>query len=466
MRIPNAFSNPPAISPLPVPAISATSVRWRMIAIVMFIMAVTALCRLNLSIAAKYIQDEFSYSTLTVGWLFSAFLLGYAVFQVPWGYFGDRFGPRRILTISILFWTLGTAAMGIAPRLAVHGWLSVLWVFIAIRFLTGTGEAAVSPNGTRVIALWTSEQERGLASGLQIAGLGLGGTLTPVLISWTMVYWGWRASFYLCAGLGLILLGTWRFYATDRPEDHPAVNAAELEIIRPAPQRWPTSVAGSSQQAPVPWRRMIRNNSVLSLVFAYGLHGYAFYVYYNWFYLYAVKVRSLSLMQAAVWTSTPFLAMTVLSPLGGLFADRISGKLGKKRGRQCAVWLGMGLSATLLYVGSHDANTSVALPLIAVAGGLTMFAGANYWAACIDLAPSYSASLSALMNTLGNLGGWISPILTAYVATRYGWSHSLDLAALITVCSGLLWLFVDAGASIEPAPIPTALQANEMPGSA
>ncbi len=419
-----------------------TKVRWRIIAILMAIMGVTAVCRLNLSIAIKPIQDEFGFSTVTTGWLFSAFLAGYAIFQIPWGYLGDRYGPRKLLTVSILFWSVCTAAISIAPRLATGG-LSVLWAFVIIRFLTGVAEAGVSPNVTRCVAFWASTGDRGLANGLPIAGLGIGGTLTPALIAWSMVHWGWRVSFYLSAILAILVVLVWRLYATDRPEQHPGVNAAELELIESGRPRRPAS------RGRVAWLKMLRSRSVWGLVLGYGCQGYAFYVYYNWFYLYAVKVRGLSVLTGSLWTSMPFIAMAVLSPLGGWFSDKMTGKIGLRRGRQTAVWVGMGFSAALLAVGSHTATTSVALPLIAAAAGFNMFAGAVFWAGCVDLAPNYSGSLSALMNTFGNAGGWISSLATAYVAVRHGWSRSLDVAALITACSGLLWFLVDTNKGVE-----------------
>ena len=144
--------------------------------------------------------------------------------------------------------------------------------------------------------------------------------------------------------------------------------------------------------------------------------------------------------------------MTLISPLGGLFSDRVARNFGLRRGRQVAVWVGMGLSALLLYAGSHTANTSFALPMMALAAGFLMFGAANFWAACIDLAPDHSATLSALMNTLGSVGGAISSTVTAYIATRYSWAQALDLAAAVTFVSGLLWVFVDAGKSLEEKP--------------
>ncbi len=135
--------------------------------------------RLNLSIAGKYIEEEFSFSTISMGRVFSAFLWGYGLFQIPWGYVCDRIGPRRTLTASILCFAVGSGAMVFAPRFAAATGLSALAVFRIVRFFTGVGEAAVSSNVTRVIASWTAPRERGFASGLQVCGLGLGGTLTP-----------------------------------------------------------------------------------------------------------------------------------------------------------------------------------------------------------------------------------------------------------------------------------------------
>jgi MFS family permease len=162
-----------------------------------------------------------------------------------------------------------------------------------------------------------------------------------------------------------------------------------------------------------------------------------------------VKVRGLDLMHAAAWTSAPFFAMAVLSPIGGWFSDRVARVSDRRKGRLAAVWVGMGLAALLLYTGNHLSITAVALPMIALAAGFTMFGAANFWAACIDLAPGYSASLSALMNTMGSLGGVVSSTVTASIAVHRGWVPALDVAVWVTISSGLLFTMVDANRSIE-----------------
>ena len=419
-----------------------THMRWVVMGIVMAIMAVTAMNRLNLSIAGKYIEEEFSFSTISMGRVFSAFLWGYGLFQIPWGYVCDRIGPRRTLTWSILCFAVGSGAMVFAPSFATATGLSALAVFRIVRFLTGIGEAAVSSNVTRVIASWTALRERGFASGLQVCGLGLGGTLTPIAIAWTMVHYGWRVSFAISAALAFAVVALWHWYATDWPEENPRVNLPELQIIHPGLEKTADHPPKAATQ--VPWMKMLSSVSVWGLILGYGFQGYAFYVYYNWFYFYAVKMRGLDIMHAAAWTSAPFLAMAVLSPVGGWFSDRVALVTDRRKGRLAAVWLGMGVAALSLYTGNHLTLTVGALPMIALAAGFTMFGAANFWASCIDLAPGYSASLSALMNTVGSLGGVVSSTVTASIAVHQGWVPALDVAVWVTIGSGLLFTMVDA----------------------
>ena len=146
----------------------ATRVRWKILVLIALTLAVTALNRLNLSIAGKSIEEEFSFDTITMGKIFSSFLWGYALFQIPWGNICDRIGPRRTLTASIFLFAIGSGSMALAPRLALSTGVSMLLAFQIIRFITGIGEASVSSNVTRVIASWFPPRERGFASGMQV----------------------------------------------------------------------------------------------------------------------------------------------------------------------------------------------------------------------------------------------------------------------------------------------------------
>jgi len=157
----------------------------------------------------------------------------------------------------------------------------------------------------------------------------------------------------------------------------------------------------------------------------------------------------MTMIQSGLWSSTPFIAITVLSPVGGWVSDKCVARFGKRVGRRMAVWIGMGTAALLLVTGSHTANNTAAILLMGTAAGFILFAVASWWATCIDLTPNHSSILSASMNTCGSLGGWISPIVTGYIAASFGWTRALDVAALITVVSGLLWFLVDATDNLE-----------------
>jgi ACS family glucarate transporter-like MFS transporter len=432
-----------------------TRVRWHIIALLAVIAGLTYLDRLNLSIAGKHIQDEFAFSNETMGWVLSAFVLGYALFQVPGGWLGDRIGPRSVLTVAILFWSLFTAATAIAPRLPLTEWFGLAWSFAIIRFLIGVGEGTAFPNTNRIVAFWMGPTERGVGNSLWLLGIGAGGALTPMLIAWLAETWGWRVSFYVCALVGGVIALAWRFYVTDHPEQHPGVNAAELALIRGTGEQGPARAAASAPpRLPTPWGQMFSSVSVWGLILSYFCIAYPAYIFYTWFFIYLVRVRGLTVAQGGFWGSTPFLAIALLAPLGGWLSDRAVTHFGRRRGRQSALWLGVACSATLMWVGGHTENNTLAILLLAGAAGFNLFATVTWWATCNDLTRDFAGSLSGLMNMFGNLGGWLSPIVTAHIATRLGWTQALDFAALVTLAAGVLWVLVRADQPLEEDPSP------------
>ena len=186
------------------------------------------------------------------------------------------------------------------------------------------------------------------------------------------------------------------------------------------------------------------HRSIIALVLGYFCQGFPIYFFHTWLFIYLVKVRGFSLTQGGFYGATPYLAIALASPLGGQFSDFSVRKFGKRRGQRIAVWAGMFSSAILLWEGAHAGNKVTAILLLAAAAGCNMFAAVTFWAACIDLGHEYSASVAGLMNTFGNMGGFFSPIVTAYIASSRGWTSALTLASLVTVGSGLCWLVVDS----------------------
>ena len=420
-------------------------------------MVATAFGRLNLGIAGKSIQEEFHLSSQAMGWIFGAFAFGYALFQIPSGLAADRFGPRKTLTLAILCWALLTMAMNLVPVLTTRLALNLAWTFGVVRFLTGLGEAASYPNANRMVASWTTKTERGIGSSLLLGGVGAGGVMAPALFAMTMEHWGWRSSFLVSGIFALSVAALWFAFSTNRPEEHPRINSAELNLIAEDKR---TLSGGATASVRTPWRKILASRSVRALLLSYFFHGYTPFIYFAWFFIYLTHVRGLTVAKGGLWGTTPFIAMTVMSPLGGWLSDRAVKRFGTRRGRQSTAWIGMTCSALLLWLGSRTANNAGAILLLAGAAGFSNFAAPSWWATCIDLAPNHSGSLSALMNTCANSAGGIAPVLTAYIATTFGWTRALDFAALMSFTAGVIWIFVDAGKIVETSEITTGVPAE------
>ncbi|PYX89749.1 MAG: hypothetical protein DMG68_04090 [Acidobacteria bacterium] len=442
-------SSPRKVSGLTTPTSeSPTRVRWLVVLLLAVTAGLTYIDRLNLGIAGKYIQEEFRFNTQTTGWILGAFSLGYALFHVPGGWLADRFGARRVLAGAILWFSVFTAVTAIAPSLPIIKLLGAAWLFIVVRFVMGLGEAAAMPVGNKMMAYWLSDKERAFGTSIFLAGVGAGGIAAPFLIGWIIKGWGWRPAFIFLGIAGVMLAALWYVLVRDRPHEHPWINAAELAIIRPpvAPALRATQVSG---KVSVPWLRVLSSPSMWGLMISHFCLVYPVYIFFTWFFIYLLRVRGISITKASFWASAPFAANLVMVPLWGWLSDRIADRLGKRRGRRVAAWLGIGCSAVLLFSGSHTASNNLALAQLALAAGFNFAASAVLWTTCNDISAKFSGSISGIMTTFGSLGGWASPVVTGGIAARFGWSYALDFASLVTVTSGLAWLLVNAEQHLE-----------------
>jgi MFS transporter, ACS family, glucarate transporter len=404
------------------------------------ISVITAIDRVNISVAAKYMMPEFGFSPVRMGVLFSVFTLGYGVFQFPAGLLADKFGPRRLLTFALIWWSVFTVLTSVADHLFVASLVGVYGSFILVRFLIGSGESATYPNCNRTIAFWMSPAEKGLANGVVWSGTGIGYGVAPPLVALIMVHFSWRASFVMTGFIGILFAFVWYSYAKDRPEDHRGVNAAELAFIG--------ADTVSTKQFAAPWRAIFRNRSVLGLVGSSTLLGYAMYVYISWFYLYLVNVRGFEVLRGAFFATGPFMAIAILSPVGGLASDRLSKRYGKRRGRRTvAISCILGATAAIFW-GARAVNPYLAILLLSIGDGLIYAAHATAWATVIDIARGQSGAISGLMNTGANMGGVVSSTLTPILGAALGWIGALSITAALALGSAILWLLIEADRQI------------------
>lgn len=434
-------SNNPA-SHLPGPSSGAPSpLRWLILGLLFCISVVTYIDRVNISVTARQMMPALGLTDQQMGFIFSAFVIGYALFQIPGGWLGDRWGARIVLTIALLWWSGFTAWTAMAATSSLTGPLGIVGALALVRFLLGAGEAVALPNFNRAVTDWLPAHERGLGIGIAIGGIGVGAAATPPITAWVMVNYGWQTAFYLSAVLGIVLAGIWWLLARDRPSIHPWASTDTTSSL---------STDHPRQASPaIPWKSLAATPTVWWLVLSYSCLGYVAYVYMSWFYLYLVNVRGFDILRGGLFAAAPFLAILVSCPLGGWVTDRLALHYGITQGRRFVGLAGMILAAGSIGLGAVVESPYVAIASLSLGAGWLYFTVGAFWSSTSDLSKTHAGSLSGLMNMGANIGGAISPTVTPWVAHQWGWPASLETAALIALIGGIIWLKIAPGKGLE-----------------
>ena len=412
--------------PTPIP--HTTRVRYRVVAALVALAGVTYLDRVCISILAVPIMRDLALTGIEMGYVFSAFTLAYAIFEIPTAWWADRVGSRPVLTRIVLWWSGFTMLTG-----AAFSFPSLL----AMRFLFGAGEAGAWPNAARVFSRWIPARERGRVQGVFFAGAHLAGGLTPVLVAWIATFLPWRLVFFSLGFVGLAWALLWYRWFRDEPAAHPSVSASERSLIEK--ERGPHAVHGA-----VRWGRIFRTPSLLPLCIQYFANTYGFYFFITWLPVYLAKARGMASAELAIFAGLPLLLSVTADITGGIATDALSRRFGVRIGRSGVGFAAYLLASGVLFLGTASPHAKTAGTLIAVAGALSMFTLAPSWATAIDLGGPNAAVLSATMNTAGQVGGILSPIVLAYIVDRLGdWSLPLYLLAALYLIAAISWAFID-----------------------
>jgi MFS transporter, ACS family, glucarate transporter len=393
-------------------------VRWLICGFLLAITTHAFITRMAMGVAARQIQLEFALTNVQVGWILSAFILGYGIVQFPVGILTDRIGPHRLLAATLFSWSAFHVLTGFAAG-------SIVVTLMAIRFCMGIAQATVLPCSIKTIAGWMPLSERATANGVFMMGLGIGGAVTGPLTVALMTAFNWRFPFYVLGAIGMALALGWWHYGADSPKAREVSNRRE-----------------PVERAPTPWRELFRSRSVWCLALSYGVAGYASYVFFTWFFLYIVNVRNVDIRAGGYWSGLPYVMIAIMAPLGGRVSDLLTSRYGKRPGRLSVVLTGASAAAALIIAGSRAEDVRLAVVLLSLGAGFHLFAQAPSWAATIDIAPEHSATLFGIMNTMAQLAGACAPVLTPMIAERFGWTSALDFAALMAAGAGALWLVV------------------------
>ncbi len=409
-------------------------VRWVLIVWIFIISSVAFLDRVNISIASHYILDEYHLTNIQLGYIFSAFSLAYALFQAPGGRVSDIYGPRRVITFATIWWAAFTCLATAIPR----GITGVVAAFVGARFLLGVGEAAMYPASNRLVAKWIPTHERGRANGLIFAGVGAGAGITPPLITFLMLHYGWRFSFWVCALLGLAVGGVWFWLARDNPEEHPWMSAQELNVIRSG-----LPDTGGKEKRLLPWGSILASKDFLLVTYSYFCYGYVAYIFFTWFFIYLSTVRGLNLRESSYFAMLPFIAMAICSPAGGVLSDWITRHYGKRWGRCGVSAIVIGLAAVFVALGSSVSSPRLASVVLAGGAGALYLSQSMFWSVTADIAGESTGSVSGVMNMGAQIGSTVTATLTPLIASHFGWGASFGVAALLCGTGALAWLLVD-----------------------
>jgi len=397
---------------------------WKILIMLCATATASYICRVNVSTVGPLLMHEFNLSQISMGQVFSAFLLGYALFQIPAGILADRWGARRVLTLAAWLWVVMTILQTFAGLGIFHTTLTISVVaFMVCRFLLGIAESPIYPGSAQGVSNWFLPQFQGRANGIIIASIGLGSAITPPLVSNIMIHFGWRPAILVSAIPAFIIAIIW------------------LYIREPIPSEITNSESKENLNSLVLIKgRRLRTPSFILLTVSYTLQGYVGYIFVTWFYLYLVQVRHFSLLSGAWMSSLPWILSIISIPLGGFVSDRLAqSSMGIKWGRRIVPIIGMAMSGILISIGAHTGIPMIAAVSLAFATAFILFVEGPFWTMMMNLAGTKSGTAGGIMNMGSNLGGLISPALTPVIASFLGWENALHIAAGLAIIASVLW---------------------------
>ncbi len=400
--------------------------------------------RNSVGIAAERMMPELGLTQVQVGWLITAFLLAYAIFQLPGALFGQRFGARATIAFFGLMTVAASVATAISPMIAAAG-LVFLTLLIA-RSLLGVAQGGLFPVASGTIRLWYPVASWSSMVGLMVTGLWTGAAMASPLVAWLMRAYGWQAALLITSLPSLILVAIWYGFVRDRPELHPAVSPAERAELAANP--------AYDAAAPLTMRRVLGvlgDPQVLRLTLSYLIMNYVFYLVNFWGFLYLVQERRLSVLESGWLASLPFVVAGFASAAGGRVADRLRSRFGDRAGARILPFCTLPLAALFLYLTVSITNPYPAVAALCLGFACVELNEGNYWGVAMRLAPNDSMAATAVLNTGGNLGGVIgTPLIAALSATQGGWGAVFATGAVTSVIAALLWLTIDAGRGPRP----------------
>jgi ACS family sodium-dependent inorganic phosphate cotransporter len=389
--------------------------------------------RVNISVAAIAMQDEFGWSETTKGFVLSSFFIGYILTQAVAGWLANRFGCKLVLGFAVLWWSVFTILTPFAAAASFP-------LLIAARIALGLGEAATFPGTYGMLGKWVPAAERARSIAFLMSGIPIGTLFALVTTGWIVTKYGWPAAFYAFGVVGIFWAAAWYAFVHETPDDHPHISAAERELIG-------GGVTGRAARGPVPWGRFLRTPAFWALIVNHFCSNWVLYVFLAWLPSYFRDAQGLSITGAGLYSAAPWLSMFVMTNVSAWIADSLF-----KRGvsttavRKLMQSIGLlGASLFLLLVRDVDSPV-IAVAYMSAALGLASFTIPGFGTNHLDIAPRYADVLVGITNTFETIPGIVGVALTGWLVDQTGSYNSVFLLVAITNIIGVVvWLAFASG---------------------
>lgn len=418
---------------------TATAGRWqRRYTLVGLCFLGTLICyidRVNISLAAIAMQDQFGWSDTVKGYVLSSFFIGYMATQVVGGALANRIGGKFVLGFAVLWWSAFTI---LTPPAAFVS----LGLLIVTRILMGVGEGMAFPSMYNLYGRWIPAAEKSRTVAITFSGISLG-TLAALLLTGPIIErFGWPAVFYIFGAAGVVWFVFWQLLVTNTPQSHPTITDAELALIE-------ASAASAERPERVPWRALFSSTAIWAIIINHFCANWGFYVLLAWLPSYFKTAWGLSLTGAGLASAAPWLSMFAMTNVAAWIADwQIKRGFSVTWVRKQQQTIGLLGAALFLFLvrGLEPGQSMLAIIYMCCSLGLLSFVLSGFATNHLDVAPRYADVLLGITNTAGTIPGIIGVLVTGYLVEKTGtFDVAFALASGIFVFGAMIFLIFATG---------------------
>ena len=401
--------------------------RYKMVFGTFLLAMIVLFDRILLSVAKDPVAESLALSDKQMGWAMSIFALGYALFQTPAGMFADKYGPRKVLTAVVALWSIFTALTG-----AVYHYVSLL----IVRFLFGAGEAGAFPGMARAIYSWIPLQERGIVNGINFSGGRIGAAFALPLVAWLMDIFGWRMTFVILGGIGILWGVIWYAWFRDDPDEHSGMSDAEAKYIQANTDR----AIAHENKSKIDFGKLFLSKTMWLLMGQYFASNFTFFFCLTWLFPHIKVKYGLDALEAGFYASAPLVFGALGNWFSGFLVDYIYKKNDWANSRKIPAIIGFVLASVGIVSSVYMETVGPAIVCISVAVFGADMTLSPSWSACVDVGKQFSGAVSGTMNMAGNIGSFVTALAFPYLLDMTGSEVPFFyLAAALNMLAIFLW---------------------------